>query len=143
MSLRKKYYSVVFVVAMLMSFISVSALANNSSDTSFVFNFPIGTNVTYTDARAKVDNSSAYMKLQRLVGGTSPSYTASVVRENYSNFSKVWYYTFNKNNINLGRYLSNYAYEDDGINVKVRIKAVRGADKNDFYASGVWSPDSI
>jgi hypothetical protein len=31
----------------------------------------------------------------------------------------------------------------DGINVKVRIKAVRGADKNEFYASGVWSPDSI
>jgi hypothetical protein len=117
-------------------------LANNSSDTSYVFNFPLGVSTTYTDARAKVDNSSAYMKLQKLVGSTSASYTASVVREDGSNFSKTWYYTFNSSHINQGRYLLNYAYEDDG-NVKVRIKATRGAYKNDFSASGVWSPDSI
>ena len=38
---------------------------------------------------------------------------ASVVRENYTQYSRTWYYTFDKSHINQGRYLSYYAYEDD------------------------------
>ncbi|MEK5390619.1 hypothetical protein NSQ59_09670 [Margalitia sp. FSL K6-0131] len=97
----------------------------------------------YTDPRPKYDSTSAWMKLKDLSGfATNPSYTASVVKENYSNFSKTWYYTFSKSNINQGVYLSNHAYEDNGYGVKVRIKAV-GDGNNSFYGSGDWSPDSI
>lgn len=143
MTLQKKLYSAVLAGAMTLSIGSMTSFASNYSDTAFTFNFDIGTNVAYTLARAKDDNTSAYMKLQKLQGGTNPTYTASVVKENYTNFSKTWYYSFSSANINQGRYLSNYAYEDDGAGVKVRIKATRGADPNGFYGSGLWSPDSL
>lgn len=85
------------------------------------------------------------MKLTDIRGtDTHPGYTASVVNQYGGNFSKEWYYTFNKSNLNQGVWMYNYAFEDNpGANyVYVKIKATRG-DQNGFYADGVWSPDSV
>lgn len=145
MKFVKKLYVTIIAAALLLTIGSVTALANNSSDTSFSFTYPPnGSTTAYTAARAKVDNSSAYMKLQYL-SRSDAFYYASVVKSNYSNFSKTWTYTFNSSNLNQGRYLSNYAYEDLGVNVLVRIKGQRGGNISPsagFTASGVWSPDS-
>lgn len=143
MAVKRRLYVAVLAVVIVLSVGSLSALANNYTDTDFSFGFPPNSTTNqYTAARAKTDASSAYMKLQSLSGSDSnPSYTASVVRYNYTNFSRTWYYSFNRSNINQGRYLSNYAFEDDG-KVDVRIKA-RAGSVHGFGAYGVWSPDSI
>ncbi|WP_376847072.1 hypothetical protein [Camelliibacillus cellulosilyticus] len=127
---------------MLLSIFSVTAFAKNASDTSFEFVFkPFLSPTLYTSARAKEDNSSAYMKVKSM-----PAYAinASVVRSDYSEFSKTWVYRFDSSDVNKGRYLANYAYEDDGYHVKVRIKAIKAVSPAaGFVVSGVWSPDSI
>lgn len=148
MSINKKVYSFVLTGAALLSLSSISVFgASNHGDTKYNFNFPTGTSIQYTEAREKYNETAAYMKLKTLGGpATNPSYTASVVKKDNSNFSKVWYVTFGKSNINQGRYLKNYAKEDNKNKtyVDVKIKAKRDAGNlNDFYGSGVWSPDSI
>ncbi|EOR25924.1 hypothetical protein A499_03403 [Niallia nealsonii AAU1] len=145
MSIKKKIYGLVLSGAVVLSIGSFTAFAadGNYRDEAYSYGFPIGTTTDYTDARTKINDTSSYMKLQKLTGATSPSYTASVVDFNGNNFSKVWYVTFNKSSLNQGRYIKNFAWEDNKKEVQVRIKAVRGADKNGFSASGVWSPDSI
>ncbi|TCP29944.1 hypothetical protein EV207_10738 [Scopulibacillus darangshiensis] len=146
MTLRKKVYTVVLTAAMVLSIgfsTAIPTFANNYHDTDYVFNFPMGTNVAYTGIRSKSDDSSAYMKLKEIGPRTyNPAYTASVVNLYGKNFSRTWYYVFDSSDINRGRYLSNYAWEDNHRVVSVQIKAVRRA-AHGYYASGVWSPDSI
>lgn len=145
MSIKKKIYGLVLSGAVVLSIGSFTAFAaeGNYGDTTYSYGFPIGTTTDYTDSRTKINDTSSYMKLKKLTGATSPSYIASVVDFNGNNFSKVWYVTFNKSSLNQGRYIKNHAWEDNKKETAVRIKAVRGADKNGFSASGVWSPDSI
>lgn len=66
MTFQKKLYSAVLAGALTLSIGSMTSFASNYYDTAFTFNFDIGTNVAYTSARAKDDNTSAYMKLQKL-----------------------------------------------------------------------------
>lgn len=139
-----KLYAGIFSGALLLSIGSATAFANNSSNTSFEWDFQYGTNTDYTPSRAKVDNTSAWVDVQSIGPDTSHAVTASVVNgSNYSNFSKTWYYKLDSSSLNRGIYLSNYAYEDKGVNVPVRIKATRVGSLNaEYYFSGVWSPDS-
>lgn len=145
MNFKTKLYGTVLTAAMLLSIGSVTAFASNTSDSSFEFDFPSGTNTSYTSARSKYDNTSAYMKLKSMAGsGSNLSYYATVVRSNHSDFSPPRTYVFDSSDINKGRYLANYAYENDGYGVQVRIEGKRRVSTAvDYYASGVWSPDSI
>lgn len=139
--MKKKFYSIVLFAALLMAFGSMTAFANNSSDTTFSFEFPFGKNTVYTAARSKTDASSSYMKLTTM-SNKSYSYNATVVNSNYANFSKVWTNRFTSTDINRGRYLSNYAKENGARSV--RIKGTRvGSTNIEYWMSGVWSPDSI
>ncbi|TGA96897.1 hypothetical protein E4665_13625 [Sporolactobacillus shoreae] len=139
---KRKLYVTVLAVVVILSVSSLTAFASNYTDTSFSYGFGPGSTTQYTGDRLKTNNTSAYMKLESISGSDpNPSYTASVVKSSYSNFSKTWYYTFNRANINQGRYLSNYAFEDAG-EVYVRIKGTANS-VHGFGAYGVWSPDSI
>lgn len=145
MKVAKRLYTIVLAMTFLLSigfFGANAAFAHNYGDSTFSFGFPPNSKTNqYTPTRWKEDSTSSYMKLQSIGGDLNPSYTASVVRGNKTNFSKTWYYTFSQKNINQGVYLKNYAYEDDG-KTYVRIKAT-GYAVHGFYANGVWSPDSI
>ncbi|WP_077615493.1 hypothetical protein [Caenibacillus caldisaponilyticus] len=143
MKFGKKVYLFVLAIAVLLSIGTITAFANNYSDTNFSFTFaPQSSAPVYTQARAKTDHSSSYMKLKSL-SRSDGAYYASVVRKDHTNFSKTWTYRFDRTDLNVGRYLLNYAYEDDG-ETFVRIKATRAVSPNiGFTASGVWSPDSI
>lgn len=67
-------------------------------------------------------------------------FTASVVKSNNGNFSKTW--CVDIVTINTEYFIPNYAYEDQGYGVNVKIKGETG-DLFGFDVSGVWSPDSV
>lgn len=113
-------------------------LASNHTDTAWNFNFTVFDKVEYTTARAKQDDTSAYMILTSR--SKAQRFTASVVDSSYKNFTKTWYQDIV--NVNQDYFVPNYAYEDRGYDVKVRIKATTG-DFTGFDANGLWSPDSI
>lgn len=118
MKLKKKLYTIVLSAALLLSIGSVGAVtafAHDYGDSTYDFGFSPSTSTQYTPTRLKEDNTSSYMKLKEIGGYDSyPSYTASVVDGDKTNFSKTWYYTFNSSDLNQGRYLLNRAYEDQG-----------------------------
>lgn len=122
--------------------------AGNTGDTEFYFTFPSDTTVTTfakTEERSKQDYTSAYMKMTSLTDGAN-GYKAEVMDEYLNPFIKRFGYVyFNDNNEDIGQYIPNYAAEERGIPVKVRIKAIciPSSVYGGWGAAGVWSPDSV
>lgn len=147
MKMKRKFYAIVLSAAMLLIIGSVGAAnvfasGGNYHNSKFSFGFPPRTTTTqYTAYRPKDNNTSAWMKATSWTSSiSSPSYTASVVKVNKSNFSRTWYVTFTKGS--PVHYIKNYAYEDYGYGINVRIKGV-ASSIHGWAVSGVWSPDSI
>ncbi len=110
---------------------------SNHADTKFNFSFSFFNRTQYTNARPKYNATSAYIQMKKR--SKKVSFSASVVDSNYKGLSKTWYYKIGT--IDKGVYVANYAYEDRGYGVNIRIKAT--TDGAAFSTSGNWSPDSI
>ncbi|WP_017414624.1 hypothetical protein [Clostridium tunisiense] len=123
--------------------VSNAYAAGNVGDTDYIFTFPANTiGYNYTDIREKKDYTSSYMKLMSIYDG-SPRYVAKVVDSARYPFSKSWYYYFS-DNLYEDVFLTNYAAEDRGTPVNIRIEAKSDpVFYNAWKASGVWSPDSV
>ncbi|HDX9578514.1 TPA: hypothetical protein ROX88_002051 [Bacillus pseudomycoides] len=141
----KKALGVALVTGALVGGIGNTASAANTTDKPYYFYFTADYQEQYTEARTKYDYTSAYMKLNT-IGDGDATYEAEVVDSNGRSFSKRWTYWFNEYTAGKGTYLQNYAGEDRGTPVNVKIKGVRQyqpADASKWGAEGVWSPDSI
>lgn len=124
------------------------SFAGNIKDTNFYFSFsPVNSYITYTESRTKYDKTSAYMKLESINDGVN-GYGAEVVDGNNRYFNKRFPLVyFTEYTINEGQYIKNYAGEERGTPVNVKIKAKGGAKPGSpnatWRANGKWSPDSI
>ncbi|MGE8057063.1 hypothetical protein ACQKOD_24780 [Bacillus mycoides] len=122
------------------------AFAANTGDTGFYFKFSgyNGSTVS-TEVRNKQNSTSSYMKLGSINDGVY-GYSAEVVDSSGNHFSKRYSQFFGEYEVGKGVYIANYAAEDRGLPVGVRIKAVgreKPADYRSWAAEGKWSPDSI
>lgn len=143
---KRLFYATVSLGVLGGSIIAIPSFANevntlsNNADTAFHFTFTpsiVGSSA-YTGVRHKENATSAYMKANSR--SKNQQFTASVVKSNNGNFSKTWFVDIAT--INAEYFIPNYAYEDQGYGVNVKIKGQTG-DLFGFDVSGVWSPDSV
>lgn len=116
----------------------VPACASNYHDTVYEFYFLSTSGISDTELREKEDDTSAYMKCN----STVYPYTAHVVatydkggtRYDASGGHK---YTFYSGTVCK---LINYVYENNFSYASIRAKR---SGSTSYYATGLWSPDSI
>lgn len=136
---NKKYISkIIIIMTILIMCYTIPATASNYKDTTFKFYFRNNYTDMPTAFREKQDDTSAYMKCE----ATSYSYTAFVVGSRdlfdvYYDMSGGHQYTFNTGTVHK---MINYVYENKL--AYAAIYAKRNYSYN-YYASGLWSPDSV
>ncbi|KYC92938.1 hypothetical protein MXL46_16100 [Heyndrickxia sporothermodurans] len=109
--------------------------AGNVGDTSFTFVFGES---EHTASREKLDSTSAYIRASSIGGG---SYITSwVALNNGTDISRGNHYQVPKNK---DVFMKNWAYEEYGKHVLIRLEGRKIAGTSTFAASGVWSPDSV
>ena len=136
----KKVLGSVLLSAMMISTMgSVTAFANNSTDTSYNFTFENAQR--YTDARAKQDTSKLYMKCNSITSNTS--YTAHAVGCTSATSTKVDCsrgnsYTFAT--AGTYYYMTSWVKENGYNYARIACNPNYGYK---FTASGKWSPDNV
>lgn len=126
---------------------ATTAYAGNISDTSYQFYISTSGSVAHTTARPKYDATSAYMKFGWIQDGAG-AYRVKVVDSNGYDFTKFWWSQYFNDYTPTGTqaWISNYAYEDRGygVNVKLKAEGQGGAVSGGIWSTGgVWSPDSV
>lgn len=137
---RKNLISKIIILATaFMISCSIPAAASNYKDTTFDYYFRTSAwGSSTTEFREKLDDSSAYMKCD----STTYPYIAQVVAA--QGFFDLHYdasgghkYTFNSGTVYK---MINYVYEN---NYKYAAIYAQRLYSYDYFASGLWSPDSI
>lgn len=139
--MKKKKINNTIIILLTLSLILFSIIpvtASNYHDTTYEFYFRSSAGISETELREKEDDTSAYMKCT----STEHPYTASVVGV-YKD-SSIRYdasgghrYTFYSGTVTK---LINYVYENNFSYAAIR--ALRSYSSS-YYATGLWSPDSI
>lgn len=124
-----------------------TAYAGNISDSPYKFYFSMKGSVAHTEARPKYDDTSAYMRLDGIQNGCG-GFKVKVVNGGGGDFSRVWWSRpFNEYTPNgTEEWIKNYAYEDSGYGVQVKLKGEGGGGfvgSGIWHTTGVWSPDSV
>lgn len=135
----KKYVSrVIVLITVLVMCYLIPAEASNYTDTVFDFYFKSATGLCDTELREKQDDTSVYMKCN----STTYPYTAFAVGA-YSvgttryDLSGGHNYTFYSGTVYK---MINYVYEN---NVPYAAIRAERSYATSYYATGLWSPDSI
>lgn len=113
---------------------------NNHGDTGWSAYLTNGNSIATTPYRQKQDASSGYIKLQT-INGNRQVWAWMELRNGGTCRSSV--VTLAEGN---AKYVSNYAYEDNGykpIQVVMKIQPASKTYSGATVASGVWSPDSV
>lgn len=145
--MRKKFLvSLALVAGIGITGFATTAFAGDIVDKGFTFYISTSGSVAHTERRAKYDATSAYMRFDWIQDGAG-GYRVKVVDRDGNDFSKFWWYdNFNEYTVGKETWLKNYAYEDRGRGVEVKIKAEGqgGAVSGGIWSTGgVWSPDSV
>ena len=125
-------------------YVTKAYAAGNVTDSKW--SYKVGGNkdsIRYTEARKKLDDTSAYIKVSKFTNKKSNDrlYT-NLVKSNGSFFSKSWKRVLT----GTGEYyIQNYAYEDNN-GPGAWVKLIFDSDYRWTYtweAKGLWSPDSV
>lgn len=138
---KKILVSLALVAGLGITGFTSTANAGNISDSEYKYNFTTSGNTAYTNARSKYDSTSSYMRLCEMENGPG-SFKVKVVKANTSDFSRYWW-SDSFTNVGQQQYISNYAYEDVGYGVPVRMKAEGHGGSTTCICKVKWSPDSI
>lgn len=135
----KKILAAICAASLLVSNMSLTSFANNSSDTAFDFNFNYLATVCRTEGREKLDDSSCYIKASKLPSG------GMEVRINgaHMQYKDTWKNVTVNNawisKTGVGRFIQQLVYENG-----YAYAQLEGRKSNQTQdAAGVWSPDSV
>ncbi|WP_346887717.1 hypothetical protein [Clostridium sp. UBA1056] len=143
--MKKKFLLTLALVAGLgITGFATTADAGNIKDEPYKFNIHSGGSLTYTDARPKYDDTSAYIRFDWLQNGGG-GYHVKVVDARGNDFSKSWWSSYITVLTKPGeeQWIRNYAYEDRGYGVLVKLEAEGHGGTGIWSSTGVWSPDSV
>lgn len=142
---KKFLVSLTLVVGLGITGFATTAYAGNTEDKLYTFNFSSSGSVAYTQgSREKQDATSAYMQFINM-SSSGGRYRAKVVDSNGNDFSRIIWsrYFYESTPSATATFIGNYAYEDRGYGVLVKLKAEGDGGTGIWTTNGWWSPDSV
>lgn len=143
---KKIALSLFLIIGLTITGFATNTKAANTGDTLYFFKFKSrAASESYTPARPKYNATSAYMKVKSITHGGSGA-TVSVVDLNQNQFNRTWYVTYGDNDDGKEFWIPNWAYEQYGSGVQVRLRAQVGyvyLPQDEWGSEVWWSPDSV